>query len=394
MRRKSEPKQKTRSTSIARRDLLKSAIAITGGYAAASLAQPSAMAAASAPATSDAPPSDAGFPSADLVVKIKSGKRIDVHQHVVLPEYVNALAREGIVENSNLKTKVFTKDSVLEVMSELGMDASVLLPFSTNGIHHGNDEAARYLTQATNEAAAKLASEAPEKLGFYAILPLPDVQGALKQMETALDEQHASGVSFLSTQNGMYIGDRAFEELYAEMNRRSVVAFVHPGRPPYTLNLKMETSLVEYTFETTRVACYLIYNNFMERYPNIKWILAHAGGTLPYLTMRLAAVQGEDKQKPSFLERVPKGFVPYLSQFYYDTAIAGTRSTMSALMETADPSHVFYGSDWPYVPKPYIAEQVINLRQMQPFAGRRLAAMERTNAIAAFTRLTAGPSRS
>ena len=111
-------------------------------------------------------------------------------------------------------------------------------------------------------------------------------------------------------QNGVYIGDVALDELYAEIIGTGT-AFVHPGRPPYSLNLQIETSLIEYTFETTRVACNLIYNGVMERYPNIKWILAHAGGTLPYLPMRLAAVQGEDKQHPSFLERIPKGFLPY-----------------------------------------------------------------------------------
>jgi predicted TIM-barrel fold metal-dependent hydrolase len=382
------------SPAIDRRVLLKSAVAVAGGYAAASIAEPDLWAGIpnSSSADSRAGLSENGFPSADLVAKIKSGRRIDVHQHVVLPEYEKALAKQGVVENSNLKTKVFTKESVLGVMAELGMDATVLLPFSTSGIYHGNDENARYLTQVTNEAAAQLVSEAPQKFGFYAILPLPDLQGALKEMETALDKYHAAGVSFLSTQNGVYIGDPAFDELYSEMNRRSAIGFIHPGRPPYTLNLKMETSLIEYTFETTRVACNLIYNGVMERYPNIKWILAHAGGTLPYVPMRLAAVQGEDKQHPSFLDRIPKGFLPYLKQFYYDTAIAGTLSTMSALVATADPSHIFYGSDWPYVPKPYIAEQVINLREMAPFAGRRLAAMERYNALALFKGLAAAHS--
>ena len=148
-------------------------------------------------------------------------------------------------------------------------------------------------------------------------------------------------------------------------------------------------SLIEYAFETTRVAVNLIYNGVMERYPNIKWILAHAGSTLPVAHSRYGSTRckGDDKQMPPFLDRVPKGFVPYLKQFYYDTAIAGTLSTMSALVATADPSHIFYGSDWPYVPKPYIAEQVINLRQMAPFAGRRLAAMERENALGSFRRL-------
>ena len=236
MQRDSKKKRLSNPSGIGRREILKSAMAMTGGFGVASLLEPDAWAGMPGAFTSSAsaPRSDGGFPTEDLIAKIKSGRRIDVHQHAILPEYQRALAREGIVENSDLKVKLFTKESILEVMSELGMDATVLLPFSSSGIHHGNDEAARYLTRVTNEAAAQLVSEAPQKLGFYAILPLPDVASALKEMETALDTLHASGISVLSTQSGVYVGDTAFDALYSEMNRRSAIVFVHPRRPAYS----------------------------------------------------------------------------------------------------------------------------------------------------------------
>jgi predicted TIM-barrel fold metal-dependent hydrolase len=174
------------------------------------------------------------------------------------------------------------------------------------------------------------------------------------------------------------------------MHRRGIVAFIHPGRPSYTLPLNLWPPLVEYPFETTRAAVNLIYNGALAAYPRIKWILAHAGGTLPYLSERLKALlEAQDPRSPSFRERFPHGVERLLKQFYYDTAIAGAVTPMSALVSLADGSHILYGSDWPYPPKAEIIEQVVNLRQMPHFAGDRLDAMERNNAAALFSRFAA-----
>src|SRR4029079_6569970 len=141
------------------------------------------------------------------------------------------------------------------------------------------------------------------------------------------------GVIFLSHQNGIHIGDPRFGSLYAEMDRRGVIAFVHPAVPPGVehLNLRLWPSFIEYAFETTRVAANLIYHGIMRDYPNIKWILAHAGGALPFLSMRLRLMEelevGRAPPFPfsgagaPFIERVPEGVVPYLDRFYFDTAL-------------------------------------------------------------------------
>jgi predicted TIM-barrel fold metal-dependent hydrolase len=323
--------------------------------------------------------------------------RIDVHQHAILPEYRKALQRAGVIDRppkdgmdglgSELHETVFTTQSILAVADEMGTAGAVLLPFSVAGIHHGDDANARYLTRATNEAVAALAGGAPDRLGFYAILPAPDVDGALAELEYAMDTLGADGVAFLSTQNGVYIGDRALDPLYAEMDRRGIVAFIHPARPAYTLPLDLWPPLIEYPFETTRAAVNLIYNGALAEFPRITWILAHAGGTLPYLSERLKALlEAQDPRRPSFRDRFPQGVEPLLKQFYYDTAIAGAAPAMSALVAVADPSHIVYGSDWPYPPKAEVVEQVRSLRAMPLFVGERLAAVERGNAAAIFSR--------
>ena len=331
---------------------------------------------------------------------------IDVHHHVVLPEYEAALVRSGVGDPSRPFRKNASPQVECEKMAELGIDAAVVNPLSVAGVHHGDDANACYLTQAVNEAQARFVSGAPDKLGFFAALPLPDVDGALRQMEHALDTLGANGVIFLTNQNGRYIGDPEFEPLYAEMDRRAVVAFIHPGMPPYiaSLKLKLWPAYIEYAFDTTRVAANLIYHGFMARYPNIKWILAHAGGTFPYLSMRMRLLEELEAggRKPPFPfvgagrpfnERHPEGVTPYLDKFYFDTALSGASGPMAALTELAGAERVLYGSDWPFVERSFVVEQNDNLQRMPHFAGERFAAMASGNAIRLFKRFAGRPDR-
>jgi predicted TIM-barrel fold metal-dependent hydrolase len=219
-------------------------------------------------------------------------------------------------------------------------------------------------------------------------------------MSHALDTLGADGVVLLSHQNGIYVGDPACEPLYAEMDRRGVVCFIHPTIPAYFpagLNLQMWPAYLEYAFDTTRVAANLIYHAFMRRYPAIKWLLAHAGGTLPYLSMRLRLMEELETKgrKPPFPglgagkpfdERVPEGVAPYLDKFYFDVALSGADGPMAALTALASSSRILYGSDWPFVEKSFVVEQQENLLRMPHFSGDRFAAMERGNAIGLFRR--------
>ena len=325
---------------------------------------------------------------------------IDVHHHVVLPEYEKALLRSGAGDPSRPFRRNDGPRIVCEKMAELGVAAAVLNPLSVAGVHHGDDANARYLARSVNEALAAFAAGAPDKLGFFATLPAPDVDGALEEMTHALDVLHADGVILLSHQNGVYVGDPHCEPLYAEMDRRGVVCFVHPTIPPYLpdgLNLRLWPAYIEYAFDTTRVAANLIYHAFMRKYPRIKWLLAHAGGAFPYLSMRLRLMEeletkGRKVPFPSvgagapFHERVPEGVTPYLDKFYFDVALSGADAPMAALTALAPADRIFYGSDWPFVEKSFVVEQQENLLRMPHFSGDRFAEMERGNAARLFKR--------
>ena len=315
-------------------------------------------------------------------------KFIDVHHHVVLPEYQAALIRSGAADPSRPLRANKSPEQVLEAMQRFGIEAAVLNPLSVAGVHHGDDAMANRLAEDVNKAMARFVEHAPRQLGFFAVLPLPDLEGALRQLAHALDDLGADGAILLSNQNGKYVGDPAFEPLYAELDRRGAAVLIHPTRPPNVdaLGLHLWPALVEYPAETTRVAANLVYNGVMQRYPRIKWVLAHAGGCLPYLAFRMELMDESDDRSPTFHERHPEGFAPYVSKFYYDTAISGSAPALRALYEVADPGHVMFGSDWPYISREHVLRQLQTLERADLVGVERLAQLATANAKRLFPR--------
>ena len=313
---------------------------------------------------------------------------IDVHHHVILPEYERALVRSGTSEAYARSNKNSEPQAMLDSFGRQGIAGAIINPLSASGVHHGDDEKAAYLTRSVNEALARFISTAPETFGFFAPLPFPDIDSSLRQMEYALDTLGADGVILLSSQNDVYVGAPEGEALWAEMNRRGVTCLVHPGRSAYVDQLKVNLwpSLLEFPIDTTRVAVNLIYHGVMQRYPNIKWILAHAGGCLPFLSYRLQLMMERDLVAPPFSQRVPEGPAPYIAQFYYDTALAGSPAALAALNAVANPHRVFYGSDSPFIDGHMLAEQLEVLRDPRHSPGGSFDLVEHANATAHFPR--------
>jgi predicted TIM-barrel fold metal-dependent hydrolase len=202
----------------------------------------------------------------------------------------------------------------------------------------------------------------------------------------------------LSHQNGVYVGDPRYRPVYDEMNRRGAIVFVHPTIPPYLpdgLDLPLWPAYIEYAFDTTRVAANLLYNEVLRDFPNIRWILAHAGGTFPYLATRLRLMDELETHQPPFPrfrvgrpfhERFPEGVRAWLDRFYYDVALSGGGAPMAALTELARPERIVYGSDWPFVEREFVIDQLDELMTIPPFAGDAFSAMENGNARRLFKR--------
>jgi predicted TIM-barrel fold metal-dependent hydrolase len=174
--------------------------------------------------------------------------------------------------------------------------------------------------------------------------------------------------------------------------------FVHPTIPPYLpdgLDLPLWPAYIEYAFDTTRVAVNLIYNEVLRDFPGIRWVLAHAGGTFPYLATRLRLMDELETHKPPFPryrtespfhQRFPEGVSAWLDRFYYDVALSGGEAPMAALTTLAGPERILYGSDWPFVERAFVADQLATLITLPSLAAGAFSAMERENARKLFKR--------
>jgi predicted TIM-barrel fold metal-dependent hydrolase len=219
-----------------------------------------------------------------------------------------------------------------------------VVSISDPGVYFGDTSEAAETARLVNEEGAALIAAGPARWGALASLPLPDVGAALAELEHALDVLELDGVALLSNVDGVYLGDPSLADLYAELDRRRAVVFVHPAVPAQRPGLVYPPFLFEFTFDTTRAFVNLMYLGVFEAYPAIRWIFAHAGGALPYLAFRLSLGAFNELVAGN----VPAGPPSYYARAYYDTALSYAAASMAALREVAPLDHIAFGSDWPF----------------------------------------------
>jgi predicted TIM-barrel fold metal-dependent hydrolase len=239
------------------------------------------------------------------------------------------------------------------------------------------------LARECNELSARLVVDYPGRFGFFAILPMPIVDASLSELEYALDALNADGIALFSNYHGTFLGDPLFDELMQEMNRREVIVFLHPSPPPGTrqeLGIDLEEFFLEAPIDTTRGVVNMLINGTLHCYSKIKWILAHAGGVLPYLAWRLSLMSAF----PEKLVNMPFGVMHYLKKLYYDTALSTSPYAMNGLVSMSPLSHILFGSDWPFCTTPGAILQAAALPNLEAFDGSLLKDVERHNALALF----------
>jgi len=312
--------------------------------------------------------------------------RIDVHHHIIPPVYLEAMRRVGIADPiPGVDYPAWDVQTTLAVMDRQGI-ATAIVSISEPGVYFGNVALARDLARQINEFSARLVADHPQRFGAFAVLPLPDVEAALRELAYALDTLKLDGIGLLTNYLGTYLGDTAVDALFAELNRRQVVAFIHPSTPPSTdqPTFGLPPSLYEFTFDTTRMVVNLLYSGTLDRYPNLRLILSHAGGTVPYLAKRLTF----GPTIGSYLKaRAPQNLIASLRQLYYDVAMSASPYALPSLQALVDPSHILFGSDYPFMPEPAVADNVAGLADYEGFDQQAQWKIERENARALFPRL-------
>jgi 6-methylsalicylate decarboxylase len=281
---------------------------------------------------------------------------------------------------------VWSPELALETMDAHGI-ATQILSVSFPGVHFGDTPAAAALARRCNEYAVELRDQHPGRFGGFAVLPLPDVEQSVTELEYALDVLHLDGVVLLASYAGRFLGDAHFDPVLAALDERGAVAFVHPGMHPSTrqVGLPWPGFMLEFVVDTSRAAMNLLFSGALERYPNIKFILAHGGGVIPYIAGRLSVAPLISPLVPQWSQdRILGG----LRRFWYDTALSATRHSLPTLLEVAAPERVLFGSDWPYAPAEITKISIAGLKEAPVVSSALREGIERKNALALFPGLS------
>ena len=275
---------------------------------------------------------------------------IDTHHHFYPPEYQKLwLDWEDARKIPHFPGQVaWSKNKAIEDMDEAGIRVGVLSIASTPGVWFdlGAEKASR-LARDCNDFAASMMRDNPGRFGLFATLSMLDIDSTLKELEYALDTLKADGVGLQTSYGDKWLGHAMYQPVFEELNRRKAVVYVHPLVANCCAQLSVGTfpAVIEVPHDTTRTITSLLLSGGLSRWPDIKWLFSHAGGTMPMMAGRIESFYDSS---PKLDEFAPQGIASELRRLNYDTANSTSAPTMAALLKFVPASQVTYGSDYPY----------------------------------------------
>jgi len=297
---------------------------------------------------------------------------IDVHTHLFTQDYFARMNAAGVSDVGGYPIPDWSVPAAVEVMDGHGIAASVL-SISAPGIDFIAGEAAAALARSINEEQARIVQRHPTRFGALAILPLPDIDRGLSELAHALDVLKLDGVVLYSNIAGIYLGDPRLAPFFDELQRRKATVFVHPTAPPGfdETTHGYPAPMLEFPFESTRMVMSLIGSGTLRRCPDVRIIVPHGGGTVPYLAIRMArGVERFSGIQPP----MPVGdALAALGGLYYDLTAATHPTAMDGLLRVTSADHLLFGSDFPFMPASLIPAAKAAISGHAGFAGAHTA---------------------
>ena len=311
---------------------------------------------------------------------------IDVHHHLYPPRYLADNFAHIVKDIGPVAASIATKwspDNAIEKMDRAGV-ATAVNSMTSPGVWFDDGETGRTTSRVCNEFGAELIRDFPGRFGMFAAIPLPDIDGSLREIEHALDVLKLDGIGLLTSYAGKLLGDPVFMPVFDELNRRRTAVFVHPtmsccgnlspGIIPPTLELPMDT---------TRAIASLLIGGSFARYPEIRFIFSHGGGVLLSVVNRISR-QAEAMKPEEKAVKLPRGPQYELERQYYDVAAIGLNPAgMTGLRQLFPVSQLLYGSDEPN----YSSAETVSSLQKLGFSAAERQAVQRDNALRLFPRL-------
>ena len=277
--------------------------------------------------------------------------RFDVHAHFMPP---GTTPRRGPGQNFlSSPMPTWTPEFALDFMDRHDIATQLLslpTPLSKDEAH------------GINQYGATLVKQHPTRFGLLASLPMDDVEAASSEIAFAFDQLGADGVVMVTNYGGNYLGNARFEPVFAELNKRSATVFLHPTIPAgyECVACGRPGPVIEFTFDTCRTVTDMLYAGILNRYNNVKFIVAHAGGPLPTLAPRIGAI-GTLPWVSHPPELTQEAVRTQLARLYFDTAIAGSAASIGPVLELTTPDHIVFGTDFPPASEPVIDQNIAAL---------------------------------
>lgn len=332
---------------MSRRDLLKQALGTSAAVTGAALigGMPGRI--------------EAGPISNTLSTWLEGNVRIDVHCHHIPDFYRQSLQGHGIDSAGGVDLPSWSPEEAVQFMDQHGIQTQVV-SISEPGVYYLDDviqrqDMARQINDYTSEYLIySNNSYLKNRFGGFAVLPLgdtsnaADIDNSCQEVERTLTSLGMDGIGLYSHYNGTYLGDPSLDPLMEKLNSMGAMVFIHPVTPLQKPDLDLPTFLFEFPFDTTRAVVNLAYNNVFLKYPNIRWLLAHAGGTIPFLAYRTSLLRYYPAIAQALgLEEFDDGGAAY-AKLFYDTALSPAPSAMKSVREVTDVTHIMFASDWPF----------------------------------------------
>lgn len=300
---------------------------------------------------------------------------IDIHAHFLTKTYLDTMHAAGVDTVDGFPMPDWSPDSAIALMDSWGI-ATQILSISAPGIDFVSGEAARTLSRKVNEELAEIVARRPDRFRGFALLPLPDMDGALREIEHALDVLKFDGIGLYTNYGGIYPGDARLDPLFDELNRRKAVTYVHPVAPPGfdMARFGFPAATIEYPFDTTRMITNLVSCGTMRRFPDFKMIVSHGAGTLPFLVPRISRHTTRFAREKVTPDQILADF----RSFYFDVTAVSHPHAIDALLAIAPKDHLLYGSDHPFMLQTAISAGVEFLRDTSKYdeASRRAVGYE------------------
>lgn len=301
---------------------------------------------------------------------------IDVHHHFAPPAWVTEVRGRPLLQPANT---TWTPEKSIDDMDRGGV-AGAIVSITNPGLWFGDAAATRRLARACNEYGAKLVQDHPTRFGLFAAMPMPDVDATLQEIAFAYDMLKVDGVGLMTSYGDLWLGNAAFRPVMEELNRRNAIVHVHPTAANCCRNLTygVAPGSIEYGTDTTRAITGVAFSGDAAKFPNIRFIWSHAGGTVPFLAGRIDGASNNAR------DRMPRGFINEIKRFHYDLAGAANKGAVASLLQLVPPTQILYGTDFP--PGGNSRDVLKTLAEIGLFSEADLRAVERDNAVKLFPR--------